>query len=173
MKDDLAPLFRSSAELIDAIWQAFRDDRRDLQEAIAQLTEHEDPLVREEAIGLLLTKWRVISERRRAVEALPRDPDFGVRAAAAYGLAAVSTVATKQADVCLLLERLLTPSEMPNTKQASYEALLIMFGRRDFPSATRGIELERDVDWPWVRQLCGQCDSSDLCRKLVATAPGK
>src|SRR4051794_17983823 len=53
-----SPVLRSPSQLIAALGRAGREDRRDLKSAVEALTEHSDPLVREEALSLLLSKWK-------------------------------------------------------------------------------------------------------------------
>lgn len=150
---DLSIAGRSGAQLVDAIWKAFRDNRRDLHAVISLLIDHEDPVVREEALSVLLVKWTDIRYRRRAAMALIDDPDFGVRARAALGLASVCSEATRGEDIRLLLRTLCDSEEDPETRRSSYEALFLIAGRHDFPTRARPFEAERDVDWSWVDEL--------------------
>jgi len=119
---------------------------------VANLLDHEDPVVREEALSLLLVKWKQHDYRPKAVAAIREDVDFGVRATAAYGIVSVSTAKSRQEDTRLLLFLLSDEDEELGVRQAAYESLLIMFGRRDFPSG-KGMNLQSDVDWEWVRSL--------------------
>src|ERR1700741_2539767 len=152
-EEDLSAHHRTGAQLIDAIWQAYREGRRDLQDRIASLLEHDDPVVREEAIGLLLVRWADVRYRARALSLLASDTDFGVRSSAVMGLASVSTPATRKEDLQFLLQVLRDPAEDLSTRRAAYDWLLLLGGRRDFPSLQRNFDPERDVDWEWLATL--------------------
>jgi hypothetical protein len=114
--------------LIDAIFAARRLGRKDLRPQLELLLDHGEPMVREEAVGLLLTKWRTHSLRDKATELLLNDPDAGVRARVAIGLAAVTSAKTRSEDA-ELLARLFADLTLPgNLRQACFEALSLMAG---------------------------------------------
>lgn len=125
---DLSPL-RGPADLVDAIYQARREDRRDLQGHIELLLDHGEPIVREEALSLLLVKWGIGALRGKASAALRHDEDFGVRARAAIGLASVTTRHTRREDAALLESVFNEDGVRPELKQACFEALSLMAGR--------------------------------------------
>jgi len=155
---DLLPLVNSPSELIENLGRAERERRHDLRDAVASLTSHEDPLVREQAIGLLLFTWKDVPSRWIAVRALEADSDFGVRGQAAFGLIGVSSERTRAEDTRLLIRRLLDEDEELDTRRSVYDALLLLYGRRDFPATKRGLDLSREVDWEWIRELREQVD---------------
>ena len=138
---------------MDVIWEAYHEDRRDLHAAVATLLEHDDPVVREEALSLLLVKWVDVRYRARAAIALIDDADFGVRGRAAIGLASVSSAETRKEDIKLLLRTLRDEEEEVETRRASYEALLIITESEHFPIHRRDFDPKKDVDWHWVSQL--------------------
>jgi|SRR5215213_10986028 len=152
-QQDLDPIGKTGAQLIDAIWAAYRADQRDSHGQVSLLLEHDDPVVREEAISLLLIKWRDGRYRDAARAMLDRDSDFGVRAQAALGLAAVSTEATREEDLAILLNLLRDPGEEAETRSAAYDALLILGKRQDFPSSRSEFDPDRDIDWEWLSTL--------------------
>lgn len=125
---DLSPS-RDAADLVDAIYEARRNDRRDLQGHVELLLDHVEPIVREEAWSLLLVKWGIGALRDRARRALHHDQDFGVRARVAIGLASVATGQTRREDA-VLLERVFNEVAIKaELKQACFEALSLMAGR--------------------------------------------
>lgn len=150
---DLSPAGKPGSALINAIWTAYREDRRDLHAAILRLIDYEDPVVREEAISLLYVRWSDKKSRVRLVTVLRDDDDFGVRTRAAFALACISDHATRAEDVSILSRLLRDRAEDPETRRAAYEGLLLIAGRHDFPEKTSHFDPERDVDWGWVAQL--------------------
>jgi len=152
-QNELSPTGKTGAQLVDAIWAAFRAGRTDLHQQVALLLHHDDPVVREEAISLLLIKWKDARYRATALNVLDHDEDFGVRGQAALGLALISTAATRGDDLSILAQVLRNPEEDTETRRAAYEALLILDRREDFPSSTKGFDPDRDVDWKWLSTL--------------------
>jgi HEAT repeat protein len=150
---DLAAGDKPASQLIDAIWAARQGGRMDLHPAVAALLEHEDPIVREEALSLLLVKWSLRQYRPKAAAMLLQDEDFGVRGRAAIGLAAVSDPSTRREDVAVLVRTLKDADEDMETRRASYEALLLMTNRDEFPSYSKAFVPERDVDWGLIETL--------------------
>ena len=151
-RDDLLPSKRSPAQLIEAMGCLGDDDRRDLIQAVESLTEHSDPLVREEALRLLLSKWRAVGARWRGVRALEHDEDFGVRAQAALSLARSSIAATHDEDGRLILSHFLDDLEDDATRRSCYDALLMLHERGDFPTG-HGPDWLTQVDWDWIAGL--------------------
>jgi HEAT repeat protein len=119
---------------------------------VEQLAEHEDPLVREQVLGVL-GHWQHYAAKPRVLNALKNDIDFGVRAQAGFALVRLSTNASKAADTRALLDRFLDEDEDLDARRSFYEALLVLHGRNDIPSRRRGIDLATDVDWEWVEEL--------------------
>lgn len=150
---ELLPLVNSPKELIEALGRAEQNDRRDLLPEVEILTEHDDPLVREQALSLLLSRWKHVPARWRALRALGEDMDFGVRAQAAFSLLNVATPETRKEDVRAVLDRFLDEDEDMDARRSYYEALLTFHGRRDIPHRRRGLDLVKDIDWPWIQQL--------------------
>lgn len=81
------------------------------------------------------------------------DPAEGVRRAAAYALTATSSSATREADARELLRVFWNQEQPLIVRGAAYEALLLLYGRKDFPPGNREIDLSHDVDWEWLRAL--------------------
>jgi HEAT repeat protein len=122
---------------------------------IARLLDHPDPYIREEAVRILVTRWKEETYRGRAAEMLISDEAPDVRGAAAYALAAVANDATRIEDTKLLCGVLLNSHEEPNVRGAAYDALLIMYRNPAFPTKMRDFDPDLDVDWQWVRLLGG------------------
>jgi HEAT repeat protein len=142
---DLSPS-RDSAELINAIYEARRQNRRDLRPQLEQLLKHEEPMVREEALSLLATKWGIKSLHPQARHLLQHDEDFGVRARAAIAMASLSSPETRQGDAHLLAGVFNNQDVRPEVKLACFEALTLMAGR------PRVVELD-DTSARAVQQL--------------------
>jgi hypothetical protein len=145
---DLTPS-RDPADLIDAIYEARREKRVDLQSQVELLLEHEEPIVREEAVALLLTTWKRSELRAKAREILEGDEDFGVRGRAAIGLASITSAETRLSDA-ELLARVFENRETPTAvRLACFEALSLMAGRPTL------VELD-DTDSQKVRALVAE-----------------
>jgi HEAT repeat protein len=149
MSIDLSP-WQQPSKLIDAIWEVRRGERRDLFDGVAALLDHEDAIVREEAMGLLFVKWGDTSLRERLMELIRSDPDFGVRSQAALALAATSRPQSKSDDVQLLRSIVLNRSEDPNVRVTAYEALYQMVNGK-FISLDDDTDIDEDVDLDWLR----------------------
>lgn len=139
--------------LLEALYGLPREPQPELRPAVARLLEHGDPDIREEALRVLVTRWKDQTFREHAIEKLRSDPAPTVRSAAAYGLTGVSSAASRADDVGLLLERLGDPSEDLEVRGAAYDALLIIHRRPAFPSRKRAFDPERDVDWAWINEV--------------------
>ena len=125
---DLSP-DREPADIVDALYAAREAGRTDLSPQVEQLTEHSSPTVREEAAALLLVKWHCVSFRDQARRLLARDPDPGVRARVAFGIATISTGAERVADAQLLATVFVAKNSEAQLKCACFEALRWMVGR--------------------------------------------
>lgn len=77
---------------------------------------------------MLFTKWKVGRLRPKARELLEADEDFGVRARAAIGLAAVASRETRISDA-EFLARVFTSERQALVRQACFEALSLMAGK--------------------------------------------
>lgn len=143
--------WRTSSDLVNAIWEVRRANRRDLKGEVAQLLEHDSPIVREEAISLLFVRWAERELRPQLVELIRSDPDPGVRSRAAGALAILSDEATRNEDGDVLRAIVLNRREESSVRQASYEALYrITFGTST--TLKDDVDLDNDVDLRWVRE---------------------
>lgn len=148
---DLTPE-RSAPDLVDALWHARRDGRRDLAAQVRALTHHLSPTVREEALSLIAVKWMDREARHLVVEALQQDDDFGVRSRAAGALAALSDDRTREEDVRILMTVVLNDLDHPMVRASAYEALSALHGR-EHPTLADDVDIDRDLDLTWVRLL--------------------
>lgn len=151
MSIDLS-LDREPAELVDAIWEARRGDRRELRRDIARLLQCESAVVREEALTLLFGTWRNESSRDELLSVLQLDPDFGVRSQAVLLLSQLSDERTAKADRLILRRITLDRDEDPVVRKTSYEALHALVKGRPVTLAD-AIDLDHDVDLSWVEAL--------------------
>jgi len=151
MTIDLSP-WRDPADLIDAIWQSRRADRRDLLPDLVRLLEHENANVREEVVSLLFVKWKEQTLRARLLQLLQSDSDFGVRSRAAGALALSSTEDTRTADVDALRTIVLDRQDDPIVRKAAYEALYRVMNDKPL-TLDDDIDIDEDVDLGWVGQL--------------------
>ncbi|MGH7562550.1 MAG: HEAT repeat domain-containing protein [Gemmatimonadales bacterium] len=149
--DDLAPT-REPVALLQALNSIRRDGRRDRRAEVLELIGHPSPLVREEALSLLLSGWKEADVRADALAALRHDPDFGVRTTAAIGLAGVSSEATAQQDTEVLAAVVRDTNEDVDVRRAAYEALCLIH-RRPVPPLNRAFDVDRDVDVEWLGGL--------------------
>jgi HEAT repeat protein len=145
---DLSP-WRDAPDLIDAIWEARRAGRRDLKPAIAELLEHEDSTVREEALSLLFVKWRDSTLSDKLLQMIESDPDFGVRARAAGALVQLDDNDSRQLAKSILSGIVLDREDDPIVRKAAYEALHEIVKGRAVVVAD-DIDLDQEVDMTWV-----------------------
>jgi hypothetical protein len=124
---DLSPQCEP-ADLIDALYEARRENRRDLTNAVVSLLRHDDAMVREEAVSLLLAKWEIHELRDVARQMLQHD-DHGVRVRAALGLASIATRDTREEDATLLATVFGERRSSFELQCACVEALSLMVGR--------------------------------------------
>lgn len=143
---------RRAEDLIDALYEARRADRRDLEAEVVQLLNHEEPIVREEAVSLLMSKWKTSRLAEVARELLRSDPDYGVRARAAIGLASISGGSNRKTDAALLASVFGDANSTQELKRACFEALSLMAGRPTY------VELD-DTDMSQVAALVKEISS--------------
>ena len=70
---------RDPSDLIDAIYAARREQRLDLLSQLVLLLDHDEPMVREEVVGLIFTTWKRGELRSKAVEILETEYPVMVR----------------------------------------------------------------------------------------------
>lgn len=150
-EDDLLP-WNDPEDILRAVVSIPRDQLPELKDSLRRLLRHEDADVREHAARRLLVHLRDRESHGEAVRLLG-DPAEGVRRAAAYALTATSSSATREADARELLRVFWNQEQPLIVRGAAYEALLLLYGRKDFPPGNREIDLSHDVDWEWLRAL--------------------
>jgi HEAT repeat protein len=149
---DLNP-WTDGDDLIRMLGQLGDQQRDELLDAVTRLLEHEDPDVREEALRLLLVRWKVRGLHHYGLQALTNDPTPEIRALAAYGVAATSSETSRMQDVTVLKSVVTNDDESHHVRGAAYDALLIIFRRPAFATKRRAFDAARDVDWTWVEAL--------------------
>lgn len=149
---DLFP-WNDPDDLLEALYGIGKEPKPELRDSVARLLEHEDPDIREEAIRILVTRWKDYSFRAHTVNALRFDADVAVRSAAAFGVASVSTEKNQAEDTRFLLAILLDESQPKNLRGAVYDALLIIYRNPAFPTKRRDFDAAQDVDWEWIGTL--------------------
>lgn len=140
-------------DLLRSIVAVDRDEISTLADELAALVLHDDPDVREEAIRKLYTQGKNRSGRDLLLNVLRHDESTAVRETAALAIAATSSGCSRVEDARQLVRLLLDNDAPEELRGAAYEALLVLYGRRDFPSLKREVDLKTDVDWTWVRAL--------------------
>ena len=120
---------RPAEDLIDALFAARRERRVDLAAAVELLLGHDSEVVRSEAVSLLLTKWRLPALRPQALTMIKDDPDAGVRARVALGLAAISNGFSRSDDAQTLAEVALGDGREAIERSAAVEGLARLAGR--------------------------------------------
>ena len=83
------------AELIDELYRLRRSGDQTKMPMVQALLAHEEPMVREEALSLLLIRWKLVELVPHALQVLTTDVDDGVRAQAAIGLGALGASGVK------------------------------------------------------------------------------
>ncbi len=155
---DLAPE-RDTNSLLRAIAQTSDDDELEATPLIGALLSHPDPDVRQEVLRKLAVHWKNQNYRQDVCEALTSDPDEGVRATAAFGLATLTTSETMEADTRLLLPLVRSQQSGPDLRLAAYEALLLIRGRRDLPPLDPRVDPDDVIDWKWLNTVAANGDS--------------
>jgi HEAT repeat protein len=156
MKEEPEDIFdpaRLAPVLIRSLCALKHDEVPDVATAITELLGHAAPEVRAEALSALLVTGRLAAHRHCAVRSLSRDADEGVRARAAYGIAATTSEASRREDLALLVRVLRNAHESPEVQRAAYEGLLLMFHRPEFPDSLEEFDATRDVDWDWIGEM--------------------
>jgi hypothetical protein len=125
---DLSPA-RAPEDLIDALYEARRGERKDLRSQVERLVDHEEPIVRQEALMLLLAKWKCGDLRDKARALMQGDEDSGVRSTAALGLASISQAPHRLDDARLLAQTYADKTSALGLRLACFEALMMMVGR--------------------------------------------
>lgn len=144
---------RSPPELIRALGQLQREDSESLASSVLPLLGHPEPDVRSEALSAVFVLWRLTGHRDQAKHLLQSDRHAEVRARAAYAIASTADEETRRDDALLLVKKVEDGQESPEVRRAAYDALMLLFGRGDFPDAVREFAPERDVDWAWISEL--------------------
>ena len=153
--DNRFDMSRPAPDLIRSLCDAKSEEVSEFASAIVGLLGHTAPEVRAEALSALFVTGRIIEHRSILVAALSRDGDEGVRAKAAYGIAATSSEDTFRYDVQLLVRALRNGYESSEVRRAVYEALLLLFHRPDFPDALDEFNADVQVDWDWIAEIEG------------------
>lgn len=135
---------REPEELIDALFEARRSNRIDLAPQVGRLLAHDAPMVREEAISLLATKWALTEWRTDILELLKSDPDFGVRSRAASGLANLSSSSTRHEDLAVLVGVVRNVREETVVRQSCLESIAALTGQKG-PDDTGSIDTSSSV----------------------------
>jgi HEAT repeat protein len=143
----------AAEDLIRALCAVGREDAVRNAPEILTLLGHPVPEVRAEALTAMFVTGRLVQHRSAALRALSRDADEGVRAKAAYAIAATASDETLHDDMPLLLRALRNEHEVPEVRRAAYEALLLIFRHPEFPDSLEEFDPQVNVDWVWVRQL--------------------
>lgn len=151
-ESELLP-WNEPAQILAALYRVGRETESQLQDAVIRLLEHTDSDIRAEALRTLLMKWKDSSVRSYARRALHSEEDEEVRVAAAFGLASISTEASRSEDTRLFLQVLLDDGQGLPVRSAVYDALLIIHRNPMFPTKKRDFDPTRDVDWEWVTKL--------------------
>ena len=114
--------------MIDAIYAARRETRTDLRDQVVLLLDHEEPIVRSEALGLLTTTWKIRDLRPRVRKVLATDEDSGVRARAAIGLASLASDETRKDDAEFLAKLFQDKRLDSVVRVACFEAISLLAG---------------------------------------------
>lgn len=145
-------------DLLRSIVAIGREEVATVAEELVALTLHDDPDVREEAIRKLYTHGKSRLGREHLADVFQHDDSTEVRETAALAIAATTSDGSREADARLLTRTLLDEGAPAELRGACYEALLILYGRGDFPSVRREVDLKKDVDWGWIRGLEAKLD---------------
>ena|SRR5688572_22475353 len=138
------------SQMIDAIWEARRQNRTDLAGRVVSLLEHSSPMVREEALNLLAVKWRKPEAVQYARHLIHNDPDFGVRSAAAWAIGMLSDPSPDS--ISILRTIILDARENVYVREAAYQGLCRLLGK-SVPALSDPAEAGRILDLAWVQNL--------------------
>jgi hypothetical protein len=151
MTIDLSP-WRTPDELINAIWEARRNDRRDLLVRVAQLLSHSSPTVREEAASLVFLKWEDRTNRQQLITMATSDRDPGVRARAAGILSLTAAAQNIGNELRVLRDIVLNHQEEDIVRKSAYEGLVRLV-KGDFIVLDDDLDIDEDLDLDWVQGI--------------------
>jgi hypothetical protein len=151
--------WNDAVDLLNALYRVGREPIPALRDQIAVLLDHPDSDVREESMRILLTRWKDDRLRHLAFAALDSDPAINVQIAATTAIAATANPKTQAADTRVLAAVLRDRRRHPDVSQSAYDALIILHRKEagtgvwPFPTKRRAFDLDRDVDWSWIKGL--------------------
>ncbi|MGH7646535.1 MAG: HEAT repeat domain-containing protein [Gemmatimonadaceae bacterium] len=151
MTIDLSP-WRRPDELVNAIWEARRNDRRDLLNHIAQLLSHSSPTVREEAASLVFLKWGDLTHREQLLAMTTSDPDARVRARTAGILSLTPETQDGSNELRLLRDIVLNRREEDVVRKSAYEGLARLV-KGEVVALDDEVDIDEDLDLDWVQRL--------------------
>jgi len=151
MTNDLS-LWRAPDELVNAIWEARRNDRRDLLVQVIELLSHSSPTVREEAASLVFLKWDDRTHRRRLLAMAITDQDPGVRARAAGIIALTAASQNRGNEFRILRDIVLNRHEEDVVRKVAYEGLVRLV-KGDFIVLDDELDIDEDLDLDWVQRI--------------------
>lgn len=144
---------RPAIDLLGVLVSLAPSELSGFRDQLRALLAHDDEDVRVHSARALFVTLKEANAHTAALDCLTHDPSAKVRRVAAFGVAATSTSQTRDIDTRVLVQTVLQSGESPRVRGAAYEALLILYHRTDFPPVKREIDLDRDVDWQWIREL--------------------
>ena len=151
MTIDLSP-WRAPDELVNAIWEARRNDRRDLLDQVVQLLSHASAVVREEAASLVFLKWGDRTHRRQLLMMALSDRDSGVRARAAGIMSLTAAGQDIGNELCILRDIVLNRHEEDVVRKSAYEGLVRLV-KGDLIVLDDELDIDEDLDLDWVQNI--------------------
>lgn len=132
---------------VSALSRLASDKRFGLEPQIAGLLHHPEPMLRAEAIFVLLARWNKAAYLPQALQMLRRDPDWSVRTQAASSLTwfARNNPEEKERLLQELTARLMQDEDV-SVQQVCYEQILEILAPNDHPEVPDFFDRERDVD---------------------------
>ncbi|HEX6815216.1 MAG TPA: HEAT repeat domain-containing protein [Gemmatimonadaceae bacterium] len=144
--------WRAPDELVNAIWEARRNDRRDLVVQVVQLLSHSSPTVREEAASLVFVKWGDRAHRQRLLAMATSDRDAGVRARAAGIMSLTAPTQNIGNELRILRDIVLNRQEEDVVRKSAYEGLVRLV-KSDFIVLDDELDIDEDLDLNWVQEI--------------------
>jgi HEAT repeat protein len=117
------------AEVIDELYRLRRSGDQSCLPTVRALLDHEEPMVREEALALLVIKWKREELVPSALRMLATDVDDGVRAQAAIALGTLGPAGVKLGLHAHLSAFALSHDVPERVRVACVEALSTLAGR--------------------------------------------
>jgi hypothetical protein len=126
-----------------------------LERTIANLFHDPIPMVRGAAIKALVGSWHLTNHVDEALKLVQGDPDWSVRADAAFALGSYSKYTGQDRDrITKALATVVRADDDPAAQEAAYEQVLSLFDQ-PITWSTGNFDRDQHVDWEFLARYLG------------------